>query len=99
MAEHAYWCGVRHPVVRFACSETPNMSDCPSSSRAPACSIAVELSGRAYVGSFTIDGSIMNVSYETLARSVRFTDSSTDPDFLARHILGELVEETHRRLS
>ena len=66
------------------------------SSRPLACSIAVELDGQIYVGTFTVDGTRLTVSYQAEARSVDLGDSAANPDILARRILGELVGETRR---
>ena len=75
------------------------MPDGPSLSRSLTCSIAVELDGQIYVGSFTVDGSTMNVAYETRARSAHFSGPAANPDILARQILGELVDESRLELS
>ena len=75
---------------------TTNLPEGPSSSRPLTCSIAVKLDGQIYVGTFTVDGTTLTVSYEVRARSVDLGDSAANPDILARRILGELVDETRR---
>ena len=68
----------------------------PFARRPLACSIAVELEGQIYVGTFTIDGATLTVVYEAQARSAHFSGPAANPDILARQILGELVDETRR---
>ena len=75
------------------------MLDCPASTRLHACAIAVELDGQTYIGSFTVDGTTMLVSYASRARSVHCHASVANGDILARCILGELVDETRHAQS
>ena len=68
----------------------------PFVSRPLACSIAVELDGQIYVGSFTVGGTRLTVSHKAQTRSVDLGNSAANPVILARHILGELVDEARR---
>ena len=69
------------------------MPEGPSLSRPLTCSIAVELDGQIYVGTFTVDGTRPTVSYKAQARSVDLGEPGANLDILARHILGKLVDE------
>ena len=81
------------PLHQFG---TTNLPEGPSSSCPLACLITVELDEQIYVGTFTVDGTRLTVSYQAQARSVDLGDSAANPDILARRILGELVDETRR---
>ena len=83
-------------MLSFSYMGRPPLPEGPSVSRPLMCSIAVELDGQIYVGTFTVDGTSLTVLYGARARSIDLGNFSANLDILARHVLGELVEETRR---